>query len=307
MKVLISGANGFLGKQLVREFSGIKNIEVLGPTRDELDFSDTDKVFAFWEKFKPDVLVHAVAFARGLKGNIDAAESAFLMNEAVIRAPLLAALRFGVKRVIFCGTVAEYGFPYSKLPLEENQVAISLPHVGEVYYGLAKRLSNQYLDAIRLRWGAKAIHLLMTNLYGPGDRFDAESGHAVSSILLKVGEAKREAKSVVEIWGSPETTRDFLFVKDAAKIIGGLVSNKEEIPEVLNVASGTETTLGELVSLICQAMDFKGQISWDDTKPVGIPNRALDISALRKVMNYEPTGLDVGIRETLEKENWLYV
>lgn len=304
-KIFITGGHGFLGKNLREDLESNRDYEILSPARSELDLSDAQAVFDYWLKHRPDVLVHAAAFARGLGGNLQAKEDAFLMNEALVRAPLLAALKIGVERVIFCGTVAEYAHPYKNLPLKEIDVRYSLPHSGEIYYGLAKRLSNSYLEAISTRWGSYVSHLYFTNLYGPGDRFDAESGHVTSSMLLKFSDSLKAGQAGVNLWGSSETTRDFLFVQDAATAIKQLLVYDFDGVLELNVASGVETSMGELAKKISNALSFGGDITWDLEKPIGIEKRSVDVSKLRSIMPWSPTTLDDGLLSTISRETWL--
>lgn len=302
--VFVTGSNGFLGSAITAKLGSVGDLRILAPSRKELDLADLPSVNSYWEINRPDFLIHVAAFARGLGGNLEAKEEAFLKNEEVIRTPLLAALKYGVDKVIFCGTVAEYAYPYDRLPLKEADVSISLPHSGELYYGLAKRLSNQYLEAIRARWGAAVTHTYLTNLYGPGDRFDAESGHVVASMILKLSNAAKNRDKSVDLWGSPATTRDFLFVKDAADAIAGLLGCSPKILLDINVASGTETEMAHLASSIASAVGFDGNIFWDSTKPIGIESRSIDISRLQGLMDFNPRSLAAGIAQTVLTEAW---
>ena len=304
-KLFITGGHGFLGTALREHLKLSQDYEILSPARDELDLADSQAVFDYWSTHKPDILVHAAAFARGLGGNLAAKEDAFLLNEVLVRAPLLAALKLGVERVVFCGTVAEYAHPYKDLPLKEKDVRSSLPHSGEIYYGLAKRLSNSYLEAISTRWGSSVSHVYFTNLYGPGDRFDPESGHVTSSMLLKFSDSLKTGRNDVKLWGSSETTRDFLYIQDAASAIARLLEYDFDGLLELNIASGVETSMGELAKQISKAIDFVGDISWDLGKPIGIQKRSIDVSKLKSIMPWSPKTLSEGLECTISLEPWL--
>jgi len=301
--VLVTGSKGFLGSAIVRAIARtLPDFTILNPSRSELDLENLDQVRDYWKLNKPTHLIHAAAFARGLGGNIEAREIAFIRNEAVVRTPLLAALEFGAKSVIFCGTVAEYGFPYAELPLRETSLFDGPPHIGERYYGLAKRGAQTYLAAIDEKWGKISTHALLTNLYGPGDRFDAASGHVIPSMLLNFANARKTDMDSIVLWGVPETTRDFLYVEDAAAALVALLSADADI---VNVASGIETSMGEVASLIKEKTKFSGDIHWDASKPIGIPNRSVDISLLKSAITFTPVTLGQGISRTLEVEAWI--
>lgn len=301
--VLVTGSRGFLGSEVVRNLRETRpDLEILNPGRDVLDLANLDSVREYWSTKRPTHLIHAAAFARGLGGNMDARESAFIRNEAVIRSPLLAALEQGVKSVVFCGTVAEYGFPYSELPLRESNVLKGPPHIGERYYGLAKRNAQPFLQAIDEKFGNISSHVLLTNLYGPGDRFDAEAGHVIPSMLLNFSKAKRGNLPSISLWGLPDTTRDFLYVSDAATAIVSLLGKSVEF---VNVASGVETSMEEVARLIKNKVGFTGKIEWDSAKPIGIPRRSIDISLLQATLPFQARSLESGIESTLEVESWI--
>jgi GDP-L-fucose synthase len=305
LKILVTGASGFLGRQIVETLGQKARLQVFAPNRSNLDLSDLSSVRTFWEENRPDVLIHAAAFARGLGGNLAAREAAFIRNEEVVRTALLGALEYGVQSVIFVGTVAEYAHPYANLPIREEDIHKSLPHSGELYYGLAKRLANPFLEAIRARWGASVVHCYLTNLYGPGDRFDVESGHVVASMLQKIQWAKEQGLDSVALWGSPSTTRDFLYVRDAAKLITELSGQRFEDLLEVNVASGLETTMGELAKEISNVLGFSGEVLWDSTKPTGISNRSVDTQKISSLAPFTPINLGDGLAKTASHQGWI--
>ena len=304
-KVFLTGANGFLGRHIASRLKSAEGVKLLAPSRAELDLENVDSVRSFWEINKPDVLIHAAAFARGLGGNLAAAEQAFILNEQVIRSPLLAALELGVEKVIFVGTVAEYGYPYEHLPIQEDSVLRGLPHEGEIFYGLAKRMATSFLDAIRVRWNAETSHLYMTNMYGPGDRFDTESGHVVASMMKRFWEHKQSNARSISLWGRGSTTRDFLFAPDAAEIISKISLSSNLGHSELNVASGVETKMLDLSLAIAGTVGFDGQIEWDESKPIGIGHRSVSIEKLKGLYPFKTTPLTKGLQLTAKSQGWI--
>lgn len=302
-RVLITGSHGFVGRAVVSQIRARwPEAQLLTPGRDVLDSANEDQVMAFWQSEKPTALIHLAAFARGLGGNLSAGKQAFIHNEALIRCHLLAALHYGVRSVVFAGTVAEYAFPYRELPLREEDRLLGEPHSGEIYYALAKRSADNYLEALRAEWGTKVCHALLTNMYGPHDRFDPETGHVVAAMLVKLSRARSSGEKSAELWGRPQTTRDFQFVEDAADCLVQLLGKD---CDAVNVASGNTLSMEEVADLIAHAVGYHGEISWNADRPIGIPERSVSVDKLRALVNIPNTTFEAGLAKTVEFEPWL--
>ena len=167
-------------------------------------------------------------------------------------------------------------------------------------YGLAKKMLLVQSQAYRQEYGFNSIYLLPVNLYGPGDNFDPASSHVIPALIKKFTEAKRDKKSCVEVWGTGSASREFLYVDDAAR---GIILAAEHYnkPDPVNLGSGTEITIRDLVNLIQELTGFSGDIHWDTTKPDGQPKRSLDVSRAKKEFGFEAKmPFNKGLKKTIE-------
>ncbi len=294
--ILITGAGGLLGHGLKKALAKRQDCDykVLSPSSSELNLLDESAVLDFFEKNRPDYIFHLAAMVFGLKGNLDNQLLSLSTNVLINRNVMIACARFGVKKVFFAGTVAEYGYPYKSLPLQEEHLLKGPPHWGEYGYAMAKREALSYLEILQKLYDIPYTYGLLTNLYGPHDRFNTENGHVIPSLLIKAMDASKN-KSQLRVWGRPETTRDFMFSEDAGEAI---LHAFEKIEGIVNIASGVETSMQVLVETIQSNFSGISGIEWQQDQPVGIPRRSIDISKLRNSGFATRYSLEDGIRAT---------
>lgn len=209
-----------------------------------------------------------------------------------------AARLAGVEKFVGIGSVTAYP-ENAKSPIKEDYLWDGYPVKIHAPYGLAKKMLLVQSQAYRQQYGFNAIYLLMTSVYGPDT--NPQSGYVISSIIDRIRKAKKEEKEFIEAWGTGKPTRDFLYVDDAAE---GIVSATEKYdkPEPINLGSGSEISIKNLVDLICKLMDFKGDVRWETEKLDGQLERAIDISRAKKEFNFSPeTPFETGLKKTI---NW---
>ena len=210
-----------------------------------------------------------------------------------------SAYKNHVEKFIGIGSVCEYP-KFTPIPFEEKDLWNGYPEETNAPYGLAKKFMLAQSQAYRQQYGFDAIHILLLNLYGPGDNFDSQSSHVIPALIRKVDEAKKEDKNYIEVWGSGKATRGFLYVEDAAEGII-IAAEKYSKSEPLNLGTDFEISIKDLVNLICKLMDFKGEIHWDTTKPDGQPKRCLDTSRAQKEIGFvAKTNFEEGLKKTIE-------
>lgn len=297
-KILITGGNGFLGKHLVNQLKtrGIREDNIFIPVFPEYDLrkiGDCQKAVN-----GKQIVIHLAGIVGGLDFNKSHPAEIFYDN-AAMALNILEAARLGkIEKFLGIGSVCEYP-KFAPIPFKEENLWDGYPEETNAPYGLAKKLMLVQSQAYRAEYGLNAIHLLMTNFYGPGDNFDSKTSHVIPALIKKVAAAKKEGRDYIEVWGTGKATRGFLYVKDAAEAII-LAVEKYNGSDPVNVGPKTEISIKDLAELICRLMDFKGDIRWDASKPDGQPRRRLDVSRAEKEFGFSSkTSFEEGLKEEI--------
>jgi GDP-L-fucose synthase len=206
---------------------------------------------------------------------------------------------YGVEKFVAIGTVCAYP-KFTPVPFKEEDLWAGYPEETNAPYGLAKKMLLVQAQAYRQQYGLNAIYLLSINLYGPGDDFAPATSHVIPALIKKCIDAVEEGRGEIEVWGTGNASREFLYVEDAAESIV-LATEKYDRPEPVNIGSGMEIAIRDLVTLIAELTGFDGRIVWDATKPDGQPRRCLDTSRAQKEFGFKAkTELREGLRWTIE-------
>lgn len=297
---LVTGGSGFLGRFVVEKLreKGAKNIIV--PRKREYDLSEEQQVQRlFKEAGHIDVVIHLAALVGGIGFNKKYPGEVFYRNVMMNTLVMEYARRNQVEKFVGIGSVCEYP-KYTPIPFKEENLWKGYPEETNAPYGLAKRMMLVQGQAYREQYGFNAIHLLMMNLYGPGDNFDLENSHVIAALIRKFVTAVEKGQREVVLWGDGTPSREFLYVEDAAKgiILATELYNK---PEPVNLGAGFEITIRDLADLIARLTGFSGKIKWDTTKPNGQPRRMSDVTRARNEFGFEAeVKLDEGLRRTIE-------
>jgi len=304
-RVLVTGGAGFLGSHLVRKLkeNGCQNIFV--PSRDKFDLREKQHIIRVYEEAHPDIVIHLAAKVGGIGANARFPGEFFYDNLIMGIQVMEYARTHNVKKFVAIGTSCAYP-KFSRLPFKEDNLWNGYPEETNAPYGLAKRMLLVQAQAYRNQYGLNAIYLLPANLYGPGDNFHPEYSHVIPAIIRKCLEAKENNQDKLVLWGSGKPTREFLYVEDCAEAIC-LAAERYDKSEPINIGSGLEISIKDLVKLVVELIGFKGKVAWDKTKPDGQPRRWLDISKAKKEFGFEAkTSLRQGLKKTIDwyRENY---
>jgi GDP-L-fucose synthase len=284
-KILITGGAGFFGSQVVRQLleKGADRENILVPRSKEIDLRRWENCVRVVKN--RDMVIHLAAKVGGIGYN-QAYPADLFYDNAIMGIQLMEAARQeNVGKYVVAGTICAYP-KFTPVPFREENLWEGYPEETNAPYGLAKKMLLVQSQAYRAQYGFNSIYLLPVNLYGPGDNFNPESSHVIPALIKKFTEAKQNGDPFVEVWGTGAASREFLYVEDAAR---GLVLAAERYnkPDPVNLGSGMEITIRDLVVLINELTGYEGEIHWDTTKPDGQPKRCLDVSRAKREFGFE--------------------
>lgn len=297
---MVTGGSGFLGSHLVEDLSARSDsAEIFVPRSNEYDLRERSDIERALVDSDPDVVIHLAATVGGIGANRENPGRYFYENAIMGIELIEAARQHCVDKLTVIGTICSYP-KHTDAPFSEEDLFDGYPEETNAPYGIAKKALLTQSWAYRNQFDFNSIYLLPVNLYGPKDDFDLETSHVIPAIIRKCVEARERGASSITAWGTGEPTREFLYVQDAAE---GILDATERYDgrEPVNLGSGVEISIRELVELIADLSGFEGDIEWDTLKPDGQPRRRLDVSRAREEFDWEArTSLHEGIRETIE-------
>jgi GDP-L-fucose synthase len=295
-RILLTGGAGFFGTRVMNELrhKGVAPHDIRIPRSTEFDLRKMENCVRVVEDC--DIVIHLAAKVGGIGFNQKFPGQLFYDNAMMGIQIIEAARQAGVEKCVIAGTICAYP-KFTPVPFREDNLWNGYPEETNAPYGLAKKMLLVQSQAYRQEYGFNSIYLLPVNLYGPGDNFDPASSHVIPALIKKFTEAKRDNKSCVEVWGTGSASREFLYVDDAARGIV-LATEYYNKPDPVNLGSGMEITIRELVTLIKELTDYDGDIHWDTTKPDGQPKRRLDVSRAKQEFGFDAR---MHFKEGLEK------
>lgn len=298
-KVVVTGGSGFLGRHLVRRLNACEGVEVFAPRSTEYDLREMSAAKNLLHDSKPDAVIHLAAVVGGIGAN-QANPGRFFYENLMMGVQLIEQARLHeVAKFVAVGTVCAYP-KFTPVPFTEDDLWNGYPEETNAPYGLAKKMMLVQSQSYRQQYNLNSIFLLPANLYGPGDNFNVASSHVIPALIRKCVEARQAGMDHIDVWGTGNASREFLYVDDCAEAIVKAAALYNESDPV-NIGTGKEITIRRLVELIARETGFTGEIRWQSDKPDGQPRRRLDVSrAFAKFGFQAKTSLEDGLRETIE-------
>ena len=297
-KIYVAGHRGMVGSAILRrlESEGFHNF--LTRTFNELDLRSQSDVALFFEKEKPDYVFLAAAKVGGIVAN-NTYRAEFLYDNLVIQNNIIHhSYLNGVKKLLFLGSSCIYP-KMAPQPLKEDALLTGLLEPTNEPYAIAKIAGIKMCDAYRDQYGCDYISVMPTNLYGPNDNYDLKNSHVLPALIRKFHEAKIEGKDRVEIWGTGSPLREFMHVDDLASACYYLMQNYSDSGFV-NIGVGKDISIKELALMIKEIVDFKGELTFDTSKPDGTPRKLMDVSKLENLGFKYNIELEDGISSVYE-------
>ena len=300
--LLVTGANGFLGRHVVRAIlDAHPGAYVSTPTSADADLRDPPTARALFDDCHPDVVWHLAARCGGIGAN-QRSPGTFIHDNLLMGVNVIEAARVcNVRRLVLVGTVCSYP-GRAPTPLNEDDIWNGYPEETNAAYGIAKRTLMEMARAYSEQYGLSVARPILANLYGSGDNLDPVTSHVIPAMVRKFVEAVANGEDVVTLWGNGTAEREFLYVEDAARALVMCGSHAHAAEAPMNIGGGEPVTIAALAALVAGLCGFTGAIEWDITRPNGQKRRSLSNYRARDIIGFTPS---VRLRDGLERTiNW---
>jgi len=291
--VYVAGHRGMVGQALVRRLAR-EDVALLTASHDELDLRDQAAVFDWFTANRPQVVFLAAAKVGGIVAN-NTLRAEFLYDNLAMAANVIHAAHVNhVAKLMFLGSSCIYP-KLAAQPIHESEMLTGPLEPTNEPYAIAKIAGIKMVEAYRSQYGSDFINVMPTNLYGPGDNYHPEYSHVVAALIRRFHEAKLAGLQEVVVWGTGTPRREFLYVDDMADACVHLMKTYSA-PAMVNIGTGQDITISEFARVVAEAVGYKGDISFDPSRPDGTPRKLLDVSRLAELGWRARTSLDDGIR-----------
>ena len=283
-RILVTGGSGFLGRQVINQLcqAGADREKITVPRSRDCDLRVWENCQRAVEQ--QDIVIHLAAHVGGIGLNREKPAELFYDNLIMGTQLIHAAYQAGLEKFVCVGTICAYP-KFTPVPFKEEDLWNGYPEETNAPYGVAKKALLVQLQSYRQQYGFNGIYLLPVNLYGPEDNFDPRSSHVIPALIRKVHEAQVKGEKQLPVWGDGSPTREFLYSTDAAR---GIVMGTQfyNDAEPVNLGTGYEISIKDLINLICELMEYEGELVWETDKPNGQPRRCLDTERAKQAFGF---------------------
>jgi len=297
-KILVTGGNGFIGTSVVNnlvKMRGVPRENIIVPRSKEHDLRDYKVCEDLLRDNHVDLVIHLATLIGGVGYSSKYPATQYYNNILVDLQVTEAAKNVGVEKIVLVSSACAYP-KEAKYPLKEEYLWDGLPQETNLAYGIAKRIMTVQGPAYRQEFGLNAVVVVPNNSYGPGDNFHPDNSHVIPSLIRRC----LAQEDPLIVWGDGTPTRDFLYVDDFAE---GIVAAAErlESDEIINLGTGIETPVSELIAKIRELTQHTGEVVFDATKPNGQPRRSVDVSKAKSLIGFTAeVSLEDGLKKTIE-------
>ncbi len=299
-KIIVTGGNGFLGSHIIDILNKTSSEIFIPKTKDGVDFRRKEDCFSYIGEIKPEILINCAANQGGIGYHKGRQADLFMDNMLMGIYLMQASQDIGVGK--FVNIIAGCSYPgyLEKDEMNEEDYWNGWLHDSIFSYGFARKSSVVYGLALKRQYDFNSIHLIMANMYGPGEHFNPEQSKALAGLIKKIYEAKKGNNSEVEVWGTGKPVRDWLYVKDGAEGILRAASSYNDI-DPMNIATGIGISVKDLAETIKKVIGYEGELVYNISKPDGALHKTFGIRKMKKELNWLPeTPIEKGIAETVE-------
>lgn len=294
--IYIAGHQGMLGTALKKVLQDQECENLIIRSSAELDLTRRELVEKFFETERPQYVILSAALVGGIQANIASPADFIHVNLAIQNNVIHAASLYGVEKLIFFGSGCMYPRD-AEQPISEGTFLEGLPELTSLPYAVAKIAGTIQCAAYRAQYGLKANVVVPTSIYGPGDNFDTNNSHVLAALIRKFHDAKINRAKEIHIWGTGTPQREFVYVEDVAKAVFYLLKHYDS-PEIINIGTGVEVSIGELAEIVSRIVGFTGKIVYQTDKPDGTSRKILDSAKIRELGWRPQVSLEEGILET---------
>jgi len=299
IKILILGAGGLVGSALAREFRRAGYGNLLTPFRKDLDLLVQSEVSRYFQKQKPAIVINAAAKVGGILANNTYRADFLYENLTIQNNALISSFNNNVEKFLFLGSSCIYPKSCQQPIKEEYLLTAPLEETNEPY-AIAKIAGLKLTENFRRQFGVNYFSVMPTNLYGENDNFHPENSHVIPGLIMRMSKAIKDGDLVFEAWGSGRPMREFLYVDDLARACRFLIETDKELPYWINVGTGKDITIRELVETIAKILGYKNKIIFNTEKPDGTQRKVLDTSKIQQLGWKAEISLEEGLKKTID-------